>query len=455
MTKYDNWKILVGDHQYREWNSREYRFYTSANQQEEMKVIESLQSQTPIRFLIEETVSDIIIRAITFLSYYNINPTFNNKHDEVGTGFFWFPLDRLDDEKYELLSEIMDSYENGDMDDEEDDDDEDSALSDFPVMSTVSEPVIDAAISDSYISKVDRVSVERRKQRLEEEIKDRRRERIEEFEEWLEDGLKGGHYPKNLSVFAEVVGRLPAYILLELINEERDRIDNIYNVFDNIGGGNGEVFEGGPEFLLQKLNSLSDEYPVFDSPTIEAFCLDQYSRECDYHVTKSRGRKVENTLEDCEHCGSKLFRIYRTGLDERVKDAWMMGLLPELVVARLLLEAEWTEEVIPHRMIQMEQEDGNITSGVEVDICVHTTDDEVILFEVTSQTDALSRLTKKRDKLDEAGIEYDALVQVGPINNERMVPFGDRVASAGGWMIKGLESEEFEETLRDTVENLS
>ena len=454
MTNFDHWKILVGDRQQRTWSGKDYQFYIGTNHQEEMRVIDSLQSQTPIRNFLQAANEDVVIRAIAFLSYYNINPTFNNQGDDIGTGFFWFPLDYLDDDTYCSLSDKIGSEDEGE-EEENEDQDGDAALPDFPVMSTVSEPVIDAAVSDSYTSKIDRVSVDKRKEKLEEEIKERKKQKVEEFEEWLEEGMANDPYPRNLSVFAEVVGRLPAVILLSLINEERDRIENIYEVFSNIGVDEAEEYSDGPEFLLQKLNELTDEYPAFDSPAIEAFCLDGYGRNCDYHVTKSRGRKIEEQLSSCENCGSDLFRIYRTGLDERVKDAWMMGLLPELVVARILMGADWTKEVLPHRMVQMEQEDGTMSPGVEMDICVQTKNDEVIFVEVTSQTNALSRVMKKKEKLNKNGIHYDALVQIAPIANDEMVPFDNKVVSVAGWMIRGLETDGFRESLYKKVENLS
>jgi len=96
-----------------------------------------------------------------------------------------------------------------------------------------------------------------------------------------------------------------------------------------------EDFESGPQFLLDKLNTLTEDYPVFLMPAIEAFCLDENNRDCDYHVTKTSGLEVSD-LTKCEYCGSGLFRMFRTGIDSTVQDAWMQGLLPELITARLL-----------------------------------------------------------------------------------------------------------------------
>jgi hypothetical protein len=451
---YESWELLLGDNQTREWNGCQYNMRISADDQEEMRIIGSLQSNTPVKNFIEKATDDILIRSLSFLSYYNINPTFNNENDDIGTGFFWFPLDHLTDEMHELISQRLENEEDENEESDEDED-EDAPLPDFPIMSTVSRPVIDAATSESYLSNVDRISEESRRERLQEEIKERQQEQVNQFEEWLEEGMSEESYPRNLSMFSDVVGKLPAVILLNLVKEERERINNIYQVFENIQTWKEFDIDNGPSFLLEKLNRLAGDYPVFKNPAIEAFCLDETSRGCEYHVTKSRGYMIDGSIETCESCSSDLFRVYRTGLDEEVKDAWMMGLLPELVVARLLQKADWTQEVLPHRRVQMLQDDGDMTSAVEVDVCVQTQNDEAVFFEVTSQREALNRLNNKKQKFEQNNIKYDALVQVAPGHHEEMISFSDSVVSVGGWMVRGLETVGFKDSLKQELSSVS
>lgn len=451
---YQNWKLILGDTQTKEWNDRQYRFRISADDQEEMRIIGSLQSNTPIKHFIEKTVEDTLIRSLAFLSYYNVNPTFNNQKGDIGTGFFWFPLDELDNEKFDLISKRVEE-ENKDNENDEDDDEE-AALPDFPVMSTVSRPIIEAATSDTYLTNINRISEDERQKRLQEEIKQKKEEQVNKIEEWLEEGMSDDPYPRHFSTFSEVVGRLPSVILLGLLNDERERVENIYRVFKNIQTWQDYDDEDiGPSFLLNKLNELSRDYPVFENPAIEAFCLDDTDRGCEYHVTKNRAYRIGNSLKTCESCSSDLIRVYRTGLDKEVKDAWMMGLLPELVVARLFAEADWTEEVLPHRRVQMLDDDGNMTSSIEVDVCIQSNNDEAIFVEVTSQEEPLDRLSKKKQKFEDTGIEYDGLIQVAPGAHGEMIPFGDGVVSAGGWMIRGLETKGFKHDVRDKIESVS
>jgi hypothetical protein len=266
--------------------------------------------------------------------------------------------------------------------------------------------------------------------------------------------MSENNYPRHLSEFSDVVGRLPSMILLNLLNDERNRVENIYNIFDNIQTWQEYDIDNGPFFLLKKLNELSEEYPVFENPAIEGFCLDDSGRGCEYHVTKSRAYKIDESLKKCESCSSDMIRIYRTGLDREVKDAWMMGLLPELVVAKLFSEADWTQEVLPHRRVQMVN-DGEMTSAVEVDVCIHTESDEAIFIEVTSQGEPLDRLNNKKRKFDDNGINYDALIQVAPGSHEEMVNIPHKAVSAGGWMIRGLETDGFKQEIKKKIESIS
>ncbi|MFB6187315.1 MAG: hypothetical protein ABEI86_10665 [Halobacteriaceae archaeon] len=238
------------------------------------------------------------------------------------------------------------------------------------------------------------------------------------------------------------------------MDDENERINSIHEDFTNLDVPSDSEYDSGPEFLLQKLNLLADEYPVFEDPAIEAFCLDESSRECEYHVTKNRGTQINEGIRSCEYCNSDMFRIFRTGLNDRVQEAWMMGLLPELVVARILEDCDWTEEVIPHRLVQMVREDGEITSSVEVDVCVLTEEEKVLFFEVTSQTNALDRLHTKQSKFEDNDIEYDGIVQISPINRDQMLSWDENVVAVSGWMIKALESPEFKDDLYDNLASL-
>jgi hypothetical protein len=138
-------------------------------------------------------------------------------------------------------------------------------------------------------------------------------------------------------------------------------------------------------------------------------------------------------------------------LDRRVKDAWLLGLLPELVVANTLQKSEWINEAIPHKMVQM-RVDGHPTSSVEADIVANTKEDNVLFFEVTSQRQALDRVTRKRDKLEEKGIEFDGMVQVSPHSNDNIIPFGEDAIAMPGRYIPLLRTEKFKEEVRERLQ---
>jgi len=227
---YSDWPLLVGQTEQREWSGRKYQFKVGTDHQDEMRVIDSIDVNTPIGYLLEQSIDDIVLRTLCFLSYYQINPTFDNK-DGVGTDFFWFPLDRLNEERYNQLTNRIEENEEDGEEEESDEEDDDAMLPDFPVMSTVGEPIIEAATEDVYVTQAERKSIERRQEILQERIKQKQREVVEEVEEWLEEGMSDSPYPDNLSRFSYYVGTLPAYILLRLIKTERERINNIYIIF--------------------------------------------------------------------------------------------------------------------------------------------------------------------------------------------------------------------------------
>lgn len=453
---YQDWRLLVGQNQEREWGDREYRFTIGKEHRDADPVLQELQSNTPLRHLIENAEKDNIIRVITYLSYYLINPTFNHDESEdIGTDFFWFPLDRLTEERYEeLVGEVENDDEDAENDDDKEDEDEgddDAALPDFPIMSTVGEPVIEAATSDDYVKSVSRKSERDRQEILQEEIRRRKEELIEEIEEWLEEGMEREQFGADFSAWAEDMGTFPARFLLGGIYHEQDRIEKIHEIFSSMDPVE-QPDQLSPEVLLQKLTNLTEEHPVLVNPAIEAYCLDEHNRDCKFHITKHRGYELEDSVEKCEHCGSDLYRVFRSGIDDTVRDAWMMGLLPELVTARIFEECTWVKDVIPHRLVQMKDEDGKFTSSVEVDVSVQTENDEVIFFEVTSQRGALNRVNDKKNKFKENNIEYDGIVQLSLTDTDQFIDFGDETIAGGAWMISDLESDEFYE---DLAENLN
>ena len=84
-----------------------------------------------------------------------------------------------------------------------------------------------------------------------------------------------------------------------------------------------------------------------------------------------------------------------------------------------------------------------------------TNNDEAVFIEVTSREEPLDRLNNKRQKFDEAGIEYDRIVQIVPGAHTEMFSLGSGVVSVGGWMIRGLESDGSKEDVKETIESVS
>lgn len=448
---YEDWSLIIGQTEEREWGGEKYQFRIGSEQQDADPIFRELQSNTPLRSFVEKASNDDVIRTLSFLSFYLINPTFRQANTELGANFFWFPLDRLNEERYnELFSEI-DKEVDEEEEREEDEEEMEAKLPDFPTMSLVGEPIIEAAISERYVRVGGRKNLEERQDLLQQEIKDKQRELVEEIDEWLEGWMENETFLDDFSQFAEVMGRLPSLFLLASIQSEKDRIRAIHEVFDRMRISTDPDDGEGPELMLNKLNSLAESHPAFTSPAIEAFCLDEKNRQCEYHVTIHRPLELGRNLEQCGYCGSQLFRVFISGIDPIVKDAWMMGILPELVVARVLSKCDWVDEVIPRKLVQMETDEGP-TSSVEVDVTVHTTDDEVFFFEVTTQRDkALERVNRKRRKFDKSGIDYDGIIQLSLADNPDFVEFGNRTIAAGAWMITGIETPEFEENLREKL----
>jgi len=445
---FDSWKLLIGEEETRTWSGNNYKFRIGKEQAEANPIFTELQSNTPIRSLVEHAAEDKVIRAITFLSYHKINPTFDSNSGGSGANLFWFPLDKIDDYRYDqLVSRISDEEDDENESDSPFDDSDEPLLSDFPVMSTASKPVIETAVSDAYANKVSRRPEKERRELLEDQLKEQKDEKVEEMEEWLDNEMGDDGVTDNFSAVANVMGRLPALLVLKLIEDERSRLEDIHDIFQRMSVDPDTLTHKGPDALLTKLNKLAEDLPIFEHPSIEAFCLDENGRNCEFHVTKHRGLELEDSLSTCEYCGSPLFRVFRAGLEDTVRDTWMMGLLPELVVARVLEKCDWVEEVIPHRMVQMETEDG-ISASVEVDVSVHTKDDYALFFEVTSQRDsAYGRINKKREKFEQNNIDYDGLIQVSLASNPEMFSFTDSVVAASSWMIPNLERPEFREDL--------
>lgn len=452
---FENWFQVTNEEQSRAWSSNEYIFRVGKQQREAEHLFRELQSATPLKMLIEKAAEDEIIRSLTFLSYYLVNPTFAPEENDLGANFFWFPLDELTDDRYALLvGDFNEDDEENQEEENEPDLSEAAPLKSYPVASLVGEPMIEAAISDSYITGSRRKSEEERKEILEERVREKREEELEEIEDWLSEGYQDETFLDSFSTFAEAMGRMPSLFLRAAIEGEKERIEEIHEVFSRTKVDLSSYPQTGPGLLLSRLTTLTETHPALENFAIECFCLDENDRQCDYHVTKYHGYELDESTTECEHCGSDLYRIFRAGFEDSVRDAWMMGLLPELVIANTLEKCDWVEEVIPHKLVQMKTEEG-LTSSVEVDVAVHTGDDKVLFFEVTSQRDdALSRVNKKIRNYDNAGIEYDGIVQISLAENRQMVPFTENAVSASPWMIPSIETPEFESDLRQNLSNL-
>lgn len=455
---FESWFQVTGEEQSKTWGGNQYQFRVGKQQREAEHIFRELQSATPLRMFVEKASNDEIIRTLSFLSYYLINPTFEPRENDLGANFFWFPLDELNKERYQDL--IKRSKEDEGDDEEEEDDNgpdlsEAAPLQSYPLTSLVGEPMIEAAISDSYITGSQRRSPEDRKQILEERVKEKREEELEEIEEWLSEGYQDEKMLDSFSIFAEVMGRMPSLFLRAAIESERKRLEEIHEVFSRTKVDLSNYKLEGPELLLSKLNDLTEEHPALENYAIECYCLDENDRHCDYHVTKYKGYQLDKSMSECEHCGSDVFRVFRSGIEGSVKDAWMMGLLPEIVIARTLEKCDWVNEVIPHKLVQMASSSG-LTPSVETDVAVHTNSDEVLFFEITSQRDdALSRVNQKISNFDDSGIHYDGIIQISLAENKQMVPFTDNAVSASPWMIPNIESPEFEKELREKISGLN
>jgi hypothetical protein len=445
---FDDWLMVVGETETRNWNGREYQFRVGKGHSEANPIIRDLNSNTPMKSLIEKSVQDGRIRGLLFLSYYLVNPTFRKEGPEAGANYFCMPLDRLTDKQHNRIAEELEDDADDEEDDEEGEEEEEEFMADFPLMSSVGEPVIDAATSDSYAKKLDRKSDEKRVEILQEEIKQKQEERIERVEDWLEEGMDSDEFQTHFPAITEATGLMPTLLLMGLIKDEKSRFQKIHDRIDDLDLGFVERDEG----LLNVLNNLSKDVGAIENYVIEGFCLDEKNTGCEYHIAKHRGLELNSDFNQCESCGSQLFRVYRAGLEDTVRDAWMMGLLPELATAATLRRCGWVDEVIPHRLVQMKTEDG-LTSSEEVDVVVHTESDHVLFFEVTSQSEnAMSRVNPKRQKFEQSGIEYDGLIQLSLANNREFILFDESTLVGGGWMIPNIESREFHASLTEKLD---
>jgi hypothetical protein len=453
--KTKDWRLRVGEEVEREWGGNTYQFRIGSGQQEANPLLRELESETPLKSLIEKGSTNEVIRTICFMSYYLINPAFDGGGGP-GPDMFWFPLDRPTDDVYESLVDKLNTEEvrdkMGEEIEESEEDDEDNFLisdSDSEYLSTVGRPIFKAATSKTYINKAQRSTEKDREEILQEEVEKYQEEKMEEWEEWVEDSMREP-VMDDFSVAADMIGKIPSLLLLSNMEEKKNKVDGIHESITNANLPNHYNEDDSSEELLANLTTLVDDCQALKSPAIEAFCIDEKNQDCQFHLTKSYGYTLDDTNE-CDRCGSRLYRVFRAGLDRRVKDAWLLGLLPELVVANTLQKSEWINEAIPHKMVQM-RVDGHPTSSVEADIVANTKEDNVLFFEVTSQRQALDRVTRKRDKLEEKGIEFDGMVQVSPHSNDNIIPFGEDAIAMPGRYIPLLRTEKFKEEVRERLQ---
>jgi hypothetical protein len=447
MTGLENWYVPVGDEERRNWSGNSYRFITGKEEREDLPLLEAIQHDTPLRNFIDQAAEDNVIRAISFMSYYLVNPTFDNSSQD--SNFFWFPLDELTQRKYDELERKIDDENEDNSEDErqenEEEEEDGGIFSDFPFMKRLSKPILEAALSDRYIKRSRNKDKKDREEILEKVAEEKKKEKLEEFEEWLEDGM-GEDVGDEFPMITDAFSRMPSYLLLNIIKDEDERAYAVHDVLSRVRVPDSSAKE---QMLMEKLTSLVEDTRALNNPAVEGFCLDENNRDCEFHVTKNRALNIDH-LDKCDRCGSRLYRIFRSGINEKVRLCWFAGLLPELVTARSLQKADWVNETIPHKKVQME--DDGPTEAIEIDVTVHTEDDDILFFEVTSQRDyAVGRVNRKRKKIEDAGVEYDGLVQVSLAENPEIIPFTDGVVVVPPQYIPRLESRGFKEELMDNL----
>lgn len=185
--------------------------------------------------------------------------------------------------------------------------------------------------------------------------------------------------------------------------------------------------------ILRLLRGLS-EVGTIQEVRIQGSCTNS-SGNCKNYV---EAYNLEYVSAKCKICkqNSMSWLIF-SPIERRVRHAWRMGILPEMVVGGVLSHAPWVNEIyvreklrlLPESKAKAKDSTKKKLKSYEVDCIIKTIDEKLILVESTSTSDQENVMNNFTDKIKLlANLKYDALFYVTPLDLKKYWPMVDKKA---------------------------
>ena len=221
---------------------------------------------------------------------------------------------------------------------------------------------------------------------------------------------------------------LKHYRVLKLTNNYRAKFQKLSDVLSN--NVNRKISRKDIVNLLKALIGVQ----TIPEIRIQGSCTNSTGK-CKNYV---EAYNLEYVTSKCQICkeNSMSWLIFAP-IERRVRHAWQMGILPEMVVGGVLSQAPWVEELyvrekvrqLPSSKSEQSKKKTRKFKAYEVDCIIKTTDDKLILVESTSTYDQENVMNNFTDKIRLLqNLNYDGLFYVTPIDLKRYFPMVDKKA---------------------------
>lgn len=152
--------------------------------------------------------------------------------------------------------------------------------------------------------------------------------------------------------------------------------------------------------------------------TIKSMCLDCWFEKCQLPFTSeiSRVNSIQ-LLSQCPTCfGVGLIHKIEIGFPSDLNSLLLgeTSWLYEVFIGYMVSSYDFFKKVYVHKKVQP-YSDGKVKSGIEIDVIAITTDDKLIVIEVTKQRDESNireNIETKIKNLEEYEIPYDKLIYI-------------------------------------------
>ena len=203
--------------------------------------------------------------------------------------------------------------------------------------------------------------------------------------------------------FVETIRITEIHSVLSELLENFEKIKSIYeHMADAICAKQITALE------IQELLSKLEESGVLYGIIITSVCL---MPSCRFNVTSYN---IVEFPQKCPFCrGENMLNLFYAWIQPDVKNAWELGLIPEMVVAYMFYDKDWVKSVYLHKALQ--QLIDSSTSSVKLDVIIFTKNGKVIVIEVTTHRDEsviMRSIERKVKTIQESGVCIDALFYV-------------------------------------------